>query len=181
MGIHMNKNIVSKQKKKKKGRFCLLTVFLSKTGIMRVTSCFQTNKKNSLDEGVPMFEYMGKLQNPPYCTPTLIAFCLSVVLRPHQTAGIWLHYPEGQRAEGWRPPHQLKAQRLADIKTAVLGHSHPRGALWVLWSGCSPRGWVTSYFTKAAISHRERYVAAGGCSWLGQLHMSQVRILGCII
>lgn len=153
---------------------------LIKTGIMRVTSCFQSNKYNVFDE-VPMFEYMGKLQNPAYYTPAHIAFCLSVVLGPHQAAGIWLHNPEGQRAEGWRPPHQLKAQRLVDIKTEVLGHSHPRGALWVLWSGCSPCGWVTSYVTKAAISHGERYVAAGGCSRLGQLLMSQVRIPGCII
>lgn len=102
-------------------------------------------------------------------------FCLSVVLRPDQTAGIWLHYPEGQRAKGRRLPHKLKAQGLVDLKTALLGHTHPRGALWDLWSSGCPRGGFTSYITKAAFSQRKRCIAAGSCSWLGQLHMSQVR------
>lgn len=107
-------------------------------------------------------------------------FCFCVVLRPHQRAGIWLHYPEGQRAEGRWPPYKLQAQGLVDIKTAVLGHTHPRGALWVLWSSCCPWGGVTSYITQAAVSHRKGCVATGGCSWLGQLQMSQVRTMRCI-
>lgn len=111
----------------------------------------------------------------------LLLFCLSVVLRSHQTAGIWCHYPEGQRAESRRPPNQLQTQGLVDIKTAILGHTHPCGALCVLWSSCCPWGGVTSYITKAALSHRKRCDAPGGCSWLGQLHMSQVRTLRSII
>jgi len=100
---------------------------------------------------------------------------LSVVLRPHQRAGIWLHYPEGFRAEGWRPPYQLQAQGLADFKAEILGHTHPRSALWVLWSSCCPWGGVTSYITKDAISQRKGCVATGGCSRLGELQVSQVR------
>lgn len=33
-------------------------------------------------------------------------YCLSVVLGPHQAAGIWLYNPKGQRTESWRPPYQ---------------------------------------------------------------------------
>lgn len=96
------------------------------------------------------------------------------VFRPHQRAGLSLHYPEGQISGGRRPPYQLQTQGLVDIPAAVLGHAHPRGALWILWCSCSPRGGVTRYSAKGSISHRKRGVASGSSALLGQLQMSQV-------
>lgn len=46
-----------------------------------------------------------KSQDFHYFQSFVSTFCLSVVLGPYQTAGIWLCYTEGKRAEGWRLPN----------------------------------------------------------------------------
>lgn len=91
-------------------------------------------------------------------------FVLCVVLRSQQRESVSPNYPEGPGAEGWRTPHQLQAQGLVDIQTAVLGHTHPHSALWVLRSCVRPRGRFTGDSTEGAVSDRKGSVTTGGRS-----------------